>query len=252
MNYIHGCHECPLRFRSTGTLLRHRIKVHRDSAVYGEGPLAVECRTCNSKFANPYDYGAHIKECAKVYQCVFCEQVLASKRALENHLRGHTGERPFPCKFCDKFFKSEPSRDAHERLHTGERPFQCTKCDKAFRSITNLYQHKLVHDPDRKFSCSYCQYKTHRSAALRIHLRVHTGEKPYSCETCGKSYKSSWDLKLHAELHDPSAGPRKRRVRQKPRSKDQSFVMPDLSESGDSTDVVGLSENSNLLLSEHL
>lgn len=225
------------------------VVIHKKTDMTGLPARISElvCRKCQATFPNASEYGAHIIMCAKAYQCVFCERVLASHRSLELHLRGHTGERPFACKFCDQLFKSEPSRDAHERVHTGERPYKCNKCDKAFRNITNLYQHKATHDAEKKYSCTYCKYKTHRPAALRIHLRVHTGEKPYTCDVCGKSYKASWDLKLHSEIHSAS-GIRTRRVRQKPKSRVHNSVLTETSESGDSTDAVPYNRNTENIL----
>lgn len=245
--FNHSCSQCTTKFRSMRALMEHRVAAHGEdeqSIMNSEYPSGLECNTCNQKFFSLYGYATHVKSCAKAYPCTFCERVLATQRSLENHLRGHTGERPFSCKFCDKMFKSEPSRDSHERIHTGERPYKCQKCDKAFRSITNLYQHKLIHEGERKYSCPHCKYKTHRAAALRIHLRVHTGEKPYTCELCGKSYKASWDLKLHSEIHNPS-GTRTKRVRQKNKSKTQNLAFTETSESGDSTGV--LNENPAIL-----
>ena len=76
------CPQCGMDFPFQGKLYQHLADVHEDAEA--------------------------IK-----FQCKTCEKWLGSKLLLENHMRTHTGERPYKCDFCPRLFASQKYMGRH-------------------------------------------------------------------------------------------------------------------------------------------
>lgn len=51
------------------------------------------------------------------HQCNVCGKVLSRSDNLKNHMRMHTGEKPYSCKFCGRKFKWPSGLRNHEDIH---------------------------------------------------------------------------------------------------------------------------------------
>lgn len=70
---------------------------------------------------------AHVTS-GKTHQCPYCLYNTSVTTNLINHMRVHTGEKPFSCPHCPYRANQRTNLKTHMRTHTGEKPYVCTQC----------------------------------------------------------------------------------------------------------------------------
>ncbi|XP_061726272.1 zinc finger protein 768-like [Cydia pomonella] len=90
----------------------------------------------------------------KEHICLLCTKNFKDSTKLKEHMRCHTGERPYPCNVCKKGFIKSGDLRRHERSHTGEKPYSCKICQKLFSESTTLRRHERI--------CMARNLKSHR------------------------------------------------------------------------------------------
>ncbi|KAF9518084.1 hypothetical protein BS47DRAFT_373258 [Hydnum rufescens UP504] len=61
--------------------------------------------------------GGEGKDVPKPYKCSLCPMAFQQPRALEQHIKKHTGAKPYVCECCGREFLFKTNLDRHGRLY---------------------------------------------------------------------------------------------------------------------------------------
>ncbi|XP_056093106.1 zinc finger protein 407 [Rhinichthys klamathensis goyatoka] len=168
------------------------------------------CKICNFATAQLGDARNHVKRHLgmREYKCHICGWAFVMKKHLNTHLLGKHGlgqpkERKFECDLCERNFSEKWALNNHMKLHTGDKPFKCgwPSCHYAFLTLSAMKDHHRTHTGEKSFLCDLCGFAGGTRHALTKHRRQHTGERPFKCQLCSFASTTQSHLTRHKRVH---------------------------------------------------
>ncbi|MCJ8735482.1 hypothetical protein PDJAM_G00247690 [Pangasius djambal] len=179
------CDKCDRCFKLFYHLKQH-MKTHTASS---EKPFV--CKHCGKTYAREGALKQHVSTChydaeelskklkKKVHMCVYCSKEFDHFGHFKEHLRKHTGEKPFECPDCHERF----ARNSTLKCHMSA----CQNGAGAKKGRKKLYE------------CQVCGEVFNSWDQFKDHLVIHTGDKPNHCTLCDQWFTHARDLTAHLQ-----------------------------------------------------
>ncbi len=144
------CSICAKQFTRLASLEQHL-------GLHDPGLAQASCPECGAKFAWASTLRKHRQKMHGLsttqHQCSNCSRLFKTKNHLKTHqARDHLKLRKHSCQVCDKAFFGKGELKDHVRIHTGDKPYKCRICQKGFAQRGHRIRHeKETHDGNFSF-----------------------------------------------------------------------------------------------------
>ncbi|XP_063630785.1 oocyte zinc finger protein XlCOF6-like [Cydia splendana] len=139
------CVECDRSFINTAKYRRHLSQSQRHRP---QKKISVPCPECGKVFSRKNYMNNHMKlfhSNQSRHHCPLCDKYFVNGWGLRTHHKFVHEKIPLPktkiCSVCGRGFGTNRVLENHMRTHTGERPFSCAHCPAAFAQRVALKAH---------------------------------------------------------------------------------------------------------------
>lgn len=179
--------------------IRHAKRKLKREHRYRPVKECLVCKICHKILANRLTYKHHMQRHNNCkYICEQCGKGFPVLTEMHMHQIARHGVGPYlQCDHCP--YKAPRKLDLieHLRLHTGERPFTCEKCGLTFRRRAIWRNHLICH-MEKQYQCTHCPRRFYRQSDLVAHCNnVHERIYMYVCSVCNMTYTKTETVRRH-------------------------------------------------------
>ena len=93
------------------------LPIHTTHQTMETQTKVYHCQACGRGFKTINTFNLHQKVHFPRFRCTVCYKMFTRNYLLEDHMRIHTGARPFQCLICGNWFRTKSSLRGHKKSH---------------------------------------------------------------------------------------------------------------------------------------